>query len=94
MNITDQAKTYIKQAMEANGVDTLRFYGIPGCCGMSLGVALEQAEAEDVVELINDVKVAIQSDLVKQMENVTVAVEEHDGELGIVLEGYTESNCC
>ncbi|WP_263406662.1 hypothetical protein [Niallia endozanthoxylica] len=41
MKVTDQAKEYIQQAMQDKQVSTLRFYGINGCCGVNLGVALQ-----------------------------------------------------
>ena len=49
MKITDQAKEYIQQAMQENNVSTLRFFGIQGCCGVNLGVSLQEAEENDVV---------------------------------------------
>lgn len=94
MNMTEQAKVYLQQAMESNGVSTLRFYGIAGCCGMSLGVALQEAEEKDIVEDIMGVKVAIQPEIKDQLTNVTIDVEEENGEMGLVLNGYNEGSCC
>ncbi|MCL6571549.1 MAG: hypothetical protein K6T88_07670 [Bacillus sp. (in: Bacteria)] len=74
MNMTDQAKDYIKKAMEANNVSTIRFYGIAGCCNMNLGVALQDAEENDILEEINGLTVAIQHDMKDQLNLVTVDV--------------------
>lgn len=94
MNISDQAKSYIQQAMKDNNESTLRFYGIAGCCGVNLGVALQEAEENDLIEQINGVQVAIHPDVKNQLSGVTVNVEEENGELGIVLDGYNNNSCC
>ena len=94
MKMTDGAQTYLKEAMKANNVSTLRFYGIAGCCGMNLGVALQEAEANDMVEEVNGLKIAIQPEMKEQLLNVTIDVEEENGEMGIVLTGYNEDSCC
>jgi len=94
MNISDQAKKYIQQAMKDNNVSTLRFYEIAGCCGVNLGVALQEAEENDSIEQINGVQVAIHPDVKNQLSGVTVNVEEENGEIGIVLDGYTNNSCC
>jgi iron-sulfur cluster assembly protein len=94
MNMTDQAKDYIKKAMEAKNVSTIRFYGIAGCCGMNLGVALQDAEENDILEEINGLTVAIQPNMKDQLNVVTVDVEENNGEMGIVLNGYDNTSCC
>lgn len=94
MNMTEQAKTYIQQAMVENAVDTIRFYSVAGCCGSSLAVALQPAEESDLVEIIDEVKIAIQPEMKEELSNVTIATEEDNGELSLVLEGYNPSTCC
>ncbi|MFB6468646.1 iron-sulfur cluster biosynthesis family protein [Cytobacillus sp. Hz8] len=94
MKITEQAKGYIQQTMKDNNVNTLRFYGIAGCCGVNLGVGLQEAEEHDVIEQINGVQIAIHPDVKDQLNNVTIDVEEQDGEMGIILDGYNPSSCC
>lgn len=94
MNMTDQAKDYIKQAMHANNVSTIRFYGIAGCCGMNLGVALQAAEENDILEEVNGLTVAIQPNMKEQLNVVTIDVEENNGKMGIVLNGYDNTSCC
>ncbi len=94
MNITDQAKEYIQQAMQENQVSTLRFFGIPGCCGVNLGVSLQVAEENDVVEQVNGLNIAIEPDMKDQLNGVTLEVEEENGEMGLVLNGYNHSSCC
>ncbi|MFO1445010.1 Fe-S cluster assembly protein HesB [Bacillus sp. Bva_UNVM-123] len=94
MNISDQAKSYIQQAMKDNNVSTLRFYGIAGCCGVNLGVALQEAEENDSIKQINGLQIAIHPDVKNQLLGVTVNVEEENGELGIVLDGYNNNSCC
>ena len=94
MKITDQAKEHIQQAMQENNLSTLRFYGIAGCCGLNLGVALQEAEENDLLEEVNGVNIAIQPEMKEQLKDVTLDVEEDNGEMGLVLNGYNHSSCC
>ena len=94
MKITEQATTFIQEAMKENNADTIRFYGVSGCCGLNLAVALQPAEENDIIETINSVQVAIQPEMVEQLKDVTINAEENNGELGLVLEGYNQSSCC
>ena len=94
MKITDQAKEYIQQAMQENNLSTLRFYGIAGCCGVNLGVALQEPEDNDLLEEVNGVNIAIHPDVMDQLTNVTLEVEDENGEKGLVLNGYNHSSCC
>ena len=94
VKITDQAKEYIQHAMQDKQVSTLRFYGIHGCCGVNLGVALQEPEETDILEQVNGVNIAIQVDVNEQLSNVTIDVEEENGEMGIVLNGYNNTSCC
>ncbi len=94
MKITEQAITFIQNAMKENNADTIRFYGVPGCCSLNLAVALQSAEENDIIEIINSVQVAIQPEMVEQLKDVTINAEENNGEMGLVLEGYNQSSCC
>ena len=94
MNMTENAKQYILSAMKENNADTLRFYGVAGCCGMNLAVGLVPAEEGDQIEKVNDVNIAIMPEMAEELQNVTINVEEQDGEMGLVLEGYAPSCGC
>ncbi len=93
MNITEQAKEYIQQVMQEKQISTLRFFGIQGCCGVNLGVALQEAEENDVLEQINGLTIAIQVEVKEQLNNITIDVEDENGEKGIVLNGYNNTSC-
>ncbi|WP_299510605.1 Fe-S cluster assembly protein HesB [uncultured Rummeliibacillus sp.] len=94
MKMTENAKQYILSAMKENNADTLRFYGVAGCCGMNLAVGLVPAEEGDQIEKVNDVNIAIMPEMAQELQNVTINVEEQDGEMGLVLEGYAPSCGC
>jgi len=94
MKISNQAKEYIEQAMQENNISTLRFFGIPGCCGVNLGISLQEAEENDVVEQVNGIQVAIQPDVKDQVDAISLEVEEVNGEVGLVLNGAQDSSCC
>lgn len=94
MNMTEKAKEYILSALKESNVDTLRFYGIAGCCGMNLAVGLEAAKEGDQIEIVNDVKIAIMPEMAKELQGVTINIEEQNGEVGLVLDGYTPGCGC
>lgn len=94
MKMTENAKQYILSAMKENNADTLRFYGVAGCCGMNLAVGLVPAEEGDQIEKVNDINIAIMPEMAQELQNVTINVEEQDGEMGLVLEGYAPSCGC
>lgn len=94
MNISEQAKNYIEKAMADNNVNTLRFFGVAGCCGVNLGLALQEAEEHDEVVQINGLNVAIHPDVKDQLHGVTLNVEGKDGDVGLVLDGYNPNACC
>ncbi|MGX9134908.1 Fe-S cluster assembly protein HesB [Rummeliibacillus sp. JY-2-4R] len=94
MNMTEKAKEYILNAMKESNADTLRFYGIAGCCGMNLAVGLVPAEEGDQIEMVNDVKIAIMPEIAQELKGITIDLEGQNGEMGLVLEGYAPSCGC
>lgn len=93
MKISEEGKKYLTQMMSDSGVNTLRFYAIPGCCGLSVGVELAPIEETDRVEIVDGFEVAIHQDIDNQLTNVTIHAEEEDGEVGLVLMGYSVKTC-
>ena len=59
MNMTVEGKNYLAQTMEGSEVKTLRFYGIAGCCGVNLGVGLDDPYPEDEIASIEGIQVAV-----------------------------------
>lgn len=94
MKMTEKAKEYILNAMKENNADTLRFYGIAGCCGMNLAVGLVPAEEGDQIEMVSEVKIAIMPEMAQELQDVTINVEEQNGEIGLILEGYAPGCGC
>lgn len=80
--------------MQDNNVYTLRFFGVPGCCGVSIEVSLEEAIENDILEQVSGLNIAIQADVKEQLDNVILNVEEENGEMVIVLNGYNNDTCC
>lgn len=93
MVITDKAKDFIESVMKANNVDTLRFASNgEGCCGPSWGVELAPAEADDVVETINGINVAIAPSIVEVVGQIMLDVQGEGDQAGLVIQGG--SSCC
>ncbi|MGG0655408.1 Fe-S cluster assembly protein HesB [Rummeliibacillus pycnus] len=93
MDISTEGKNYLKQVIENLEVKTLRFYGIPGCCNVNLGVGLDEAQLNDEVITIDGITVAIDPIISSQLEGVTIHAEEENGEMGLLLVGYTPTSC-
>ena len=93
MKISPEGKQYLQQVVQDAEVKTLRFSGIAGCCGVNLSVALEPATQQDRVEVIEGIEIAIHPDVESQLTDVTIHAEEENGELGLVLLGYTPMSC-
>lgn len=93
MDISNEGKAYLMQVIEESDIKTLRFYGIEGCCNINLGVGLEEAKPTDLVSIIEGIQVAIDPLVKEHLEDVTIHAEEQDGEIGLLLVGYTPQSC-
>ncbi|MGM9948910.1 MAG: Fe-S cluster assembly protein HesB [Lysinibacillus sp.] len=93
MDMTVEGRHYLMQVLEEAEVKTLRFYGVPGCCGISVGVGLESPAANDEVEMIEGIQVAIDPQVKELLADVTIHAAEEDGEIGLVLAGYAPAGC-
>ncbi|WP_431810510.1 Fe-S cluster assembly protein HesB [Lysinibacillus capsici] len=93
MKMSPEGKNYLEQVLADSEVKTLRFFGITGCCGVNLGVGLEAPAAEDAIQIIEGIEIAIHPDIAPQLTDVTIHAEEENGELGLVLVGYSPTSC-
>ncbi|MDM5233719.1 MULTISPECIES: Fe-S cluster assembly protein HesB [Lysinibacillus] len=93
MKMSPEGKNYIEQVLADSEVKTLRFFGIAGCCGVNLGVGIEAPTEDDTVQTIEGIEVAIHPDIAPQLTDVTIHAEEENGELGLVLVGYSPKSC-
>ncbi|MFE4706966.1 Fe-S cluster assembly protein HesB [Peribacillus simplex] len=93
MDVSVEGKNYLTQVIEDSEVKTLRFYGSAGCCGVNLGVGLDEAQATDEVTFIEGIQVAVDPQVKAQLEGVTIHAEEENGEIGLVLLGFTPTSC-
>lgn len=93
MEFSLDGKNYLTQVMEVSEAKTLRFYGISGCCGVNLGVGLDEAQKTDEILTIDGLIVAIDPQVKDQLTGVTIHAEEENGEMGLVLLGYQQKSC-
>lgn len=93
MDFSLDGKNYLTQVIEASEAKTLRFYGISGCCGVNLGVGLDEAHESDEIISIEGLTVAIDPQVKSQLAGVTIHAEEENGEMGLVLLGYQQKSC-
>jgi Fe-S cluster assembly iron-binding protein IscA len=57
-----------------------------------MGLALEEPSANDVVETINSIQVAIEKDILANSESITLDYQETSSGSGLVMLG--NDNCC
>lgn len=93
MKISPEGKNYLDQILADSEVKTLRFFGVQGCCGMNLSVAIDPVQETDTVQTIEGINVAIDASIAPQLTDVTIHAEEEQGEIGLVLIGYTPTSC-
>lgn len=94
MFITDEAKDYLLLMLKENDAENIKVFGNGGgCCGPSIGLALDHPDDGDIVEEINDIIVAFEKAIYKDVENVTIAFQQTAQGDGLVLEGLNQS-CC
>jgi HesB-like selenoprotein len=95
MNITDGAKSYIENMMKEAGVSTLRFgYAGAGCYGPSYELSLDEPQDTDVVNVINDVEVAVDPQVVELVSELTLDFQQDEQGEGLVISSGGSSSCC
>lgn len=93
MNITEKAKNKLQVIFEDKGVEGIRFYSMgAGCCGPQLGISLDAPEANDIVEEIDGIKVAIDQEVEDTLEGLTLDNDETPNGSQFVLLGMDQ--CC
>lgn len=93
MKISPEGKQFVEQVLAQAEGATLRFYGVAGCCGLNLGAEITQAQAEDTIETVEGMNIAIDPQIASQLTDVTIHAEEENGQLGLVLLGYEQASC-
>lgn len=93
MKISPEGKQFVEQVLAQAEGATLRFYGVAGCCGMNLSAEIAQAQEADAVEMVEGIEIAVDPQIAQQLTDVTIHAEEENGQLGLVLLGYEQSNC-
>lgn len=91
MKITDGAKQELENVLSENGAEGIRLYSVSGCCGPQFALSLDAPQESDTVEVINGIKVAIDSQITTT-EELTLDKEESQEGSGLVLIGA--SSCC
>ncbi|WAH38123.1 hypothetical protein NZD86_06450 [Alicyclobacillus dauci] len=62
MQITDAGKTFIDSLLKEHHSEGIRVvFAGAGCCGPKLGLSLDEPQDDDIVEIINGIKVAIEN---------------------------------
>lgn len=93
MVITDQAKSFIQELMEEHNAGNIRvFFAGMGWGGPWLGLSLDEATEDDVIEEINGIKVGFDETIYSQTKELTLEVRETPEGKGLMMTG-TESDC-
>jgi len=93
MIITDKAKAFIEGVMKENGVSTLRFtFEGAGCCGPSYAMTLQEAQENDLTEVVNGIQVAMDPKVADIVGTLSLDYEQDEHGAGLVISGG--SSCC
>ena len=91
MKITDGAKQLLESFLKEKGAEGIRLYSIAGCCGPQFAISLDKPEESDMIQTINGIKVAFDSQITGTDE-LTLDKEENKEGAGLVLIGA--NSCC
>lgn len=92
MQITEAGKTYLEDLLKQHNAEGIRvIFAGAGCCGPKLGLSLAEPLSDDIVEVINDIKVSIENRVVPHTQDVTLDFRSTEAGSGLVLVG--QSNC-
>ena len=89
MNITDGAKQILVDFLSKRGAEGIRLTSTEGCCGLKFAISLDAPIESDKIEIINGIRVAIDSEVTGSEE---LTIDKGENGAGIVLIGA--SNCC
>lgn len=88
MNITESGTTFIKEVFTQNHADCLRVvFAGQGCCGPKFGLSLEEPQDDDIVQIIDDIKVAIENRVVSYTQDLTLDYQVNESGSGLVMVG-------
>ncbi|SIT91824.1 Fe-S cluster assembly protein HesB [Edaphobacillus lindanitolerans] len=93
MNISPEGKAYLTQVLSDQSINTIRFYGVSGCCGVNLGAEIAAASVDDEIVVLDGINLAVDPQVKSLLTDVTIHAEESNGEMGISLVGYAP-RCC
>ncbi len=89
MNITEDAKLTLVQLIKEQDANGIRVHSVGGgCCGPQIGLSLHDAQDSDVVQEIDDIKVAIDQEIKSMVEGITLDKQDEQ----FVLLGL--DSCC
>ena len=77
--------------LNKKGAEGIRLSSVAGCCGPQFAISLDAPMESDTIETINEIKVAIDSQ-VTGTEELTLDKEDNQDGAGLVLLGA--SSCC
>lgn len=93
MNIANEAILALKEQVSAAELEkkTIRFFGVQGCCGPSVQMALEDEKHESDESFTKDgVQFSLDPSIKELLEPVTLVFTEQ----GFQLQGFQSSSCC
>lgn len=90
MKITDKAKEMLQNTLNSNGAEGIRLSAVAGCCGPQFALSLDAPKDSDILETINGIKVAIDSQI-SSTDELTLDLEENQDGSGLVLLGASSS---
>lgn len=92
MQITDAGKTFLDGLLKEHNAEGIRvIFAGAGCCGPKLGLSLDDPHDDDIVQIINGIKVSIENRVVPHTQGVSLDFKNTEAGSGLVLVG--QGNC-
>ena len=92
LKITDSARDLLKKILQEKNTGGIRvFFAGFGWGGPQIGLALDEPEADDIIETINEIQVAIDPEIKPHTESM-ILDHDQDNERLVLL--GNDSDCC
>ncbi len=91
MQITDAGRAHIEEVLKQHNAECIRVvFAGQGCCGPNLGLSLDEPHDDDIVQVINQIKVAIENRVVPHTHGVSLDFQNTEAGSGLVMVGQSK----
>ena len=91
IQITDAGRAHIEEILKQHHAECIRVvFAGQGCCGPKLGLSLDEPHSDDIVQVINQIKVAIEKRVVPHTNGLSLDFQNTEARSGLVMIGQSK----